>query len=188
MRLLSCVLTAVFFALVAGCGSGQSQAKKKATAKASGPPVQMVIDYMQKLIPGLDPKLDNVEGLADQWESKLLKKTKEGQVQVSLYHKGRFTSNGPVTDITIIFSGGHLPGTQEELLRYSDGLLRAAGYSPEDAQRIAQTTWNMPNPEKDGKKIIRTYLQSGDYFTVVDCREWDVPEVRLRTVPKGTAK
>jgi hypothetical protein len=188
MRLTLCALSGVILVLVAGCGSGQTQTKKKTTSKASGPPVQMVIDYMQKLIPGLDPKLDNVEGLADQWESKLLKKTKEGQTQVSLYHKGRFSANGPITDITVIFSGANLPGTQEELLRYSDGLLRAAGYSPEEAQRIAQATWNMPNPEKDGKKIIRTYLQAGDYFTVVDCRAWDVPEVRLRTVPKGTAK
>jgi len=170
--------------VVTSCGS-KGTPKKKTTL--TGPPVQMVLEYMQKLIPGLVPKLDVVEGLAKNFQTQITKQDKEGLTMVSINHKGRYNANGPVIDMTITFRGAHVPGSDEELLRYMDGLMRAAGYSPEEAGRIAGITYNMPNPQKDGDQLTRIYMQGGAYLAFIDSRRAYVPFVTVNTKPKPPA-
>ena len=104
---------------------------------------------------------------------------------VSINHKGLFNANGPVIDMTVTFRRAHLPDSDEELLRYMDGLMRAAGYSPDEARRIAEITWNMPNPQKDGDRLTRIYTQGGAYLAIIDSRRSYVPYVTINTKPKS---
>jgi len=181
-RIACCAFVVSIFVLIAGCGSKSGDKD----AQPTGPVAQDVATYMQKLIPGLELKADAVEGLVG-FQTQLTKKDDKGLTMVSINHKGRYEANGAVLEMTIMFRKDHMP-SNEELLRYSDGLLRVAGYSDQDAGRIAEQTWNMPDPQKDGNRLNRIYDKDGGYLAVVDGRSNFVPYVNISTRPKEKAK
>jgi hypothetical protein len=180
-RLVCCALGIPVLVLVYGCGS------KDATPKAqAGPPALQVAEQLQKLLPGLELKPDAKEGLADLYQTQISKQDDQGLILATLNHKGHYKANGPVTELSITFRRAYLPAQQDELLRYTDGLMQAIGYTPADARRIAEQAWQMPNPQKDGNALSRVYVQDGDYLAIVDGRQSSPPYVDLRTIPKGT--
>lgn len=179
-RLVLCALGIAVLVFVYGCGS------KDTPQAPAGPSAQQVAGHLQKLFPGLELKEDAKEGLADQYQTHITKEDDEGRILATINHKGHYSANGPVTEIGITFRRAYIPAQQDELLRYTNGLMQANGYAPDEARRIAEQTWEMPNPQRNGNALSRIYVKDGDYLAIVDGRRSSPPYVNLNTIPKGT--
>jgi hypothetical protein len=172
------VMVGSILALICGCGSKDTGPKAPSAAQ--------VAEQLQKLFPGFELKADAQEGLADQYQTHISKKDEKGMALVTLNHKGKFSTNGPVSEAAITFRRAHIPTTQDELLSCTDGLLRAVGHAPTDAKRIAEEVWKMSNPQKIDAAVSQVYLQDGDYLSIVDGRKSEPPYININTFPKGT--
>lgn len=179
-RLMLCALAVPVLVMFHGCGSKDGAGKTPA-----GPSALQVAEHLQKLFPGLELKPDAQEGLGDRFQTRITKEDDDGRILATLNHKGKYEADGPVIELAITFRRAYIPAKQDDLVQYTDGMMQAIGYSPDEAKRIAKQTWELP-PQRDGNASRRTYVQDGDYLNIVDGRRSSPPYVNLNTQPKGT--